>query len=101
LVSLSPGISADEEESHPVGLSRPSSPYGKGSPLDPETSPYAHFAIQPLDFVMQNALSPAQAKVIQYVCRYPFRGGVQDLHKARHVLDWLIEWEQRQPRRPR
>lgn len=38
-------------------------------------------------------LNPFQAAVIKYVARYKNKGGIQDLEKAVHYLEKLIELE--------
>ena len=54
---------------------------------------YSKLAIQPLQYSMANGLNPMQSKVVKYVTRYPDKNGVEDLRKAIHVLEMLIEWE--------
>lgn len=54
---------------------------------------YSKLAIQPIQYSMANKLNPMQSKVVKYVTRYPDKNGVEDLHKAIHVLEMLIEWE--------
>ncbi|WCD56161.1 hypothetical protein [Caulobacter phage KSC] len=54
---------------------------------------YKRFAIQPVEFVHQNGLSFIVGSIIKYICRYKFKAGKQDLEKARHFLDMLIEQE--------
>lgn len=56
---------------------------------------YKDMAIQPLEFIIENNLSFLQGNVLKYVCRYKSKNGIQDLNKARHYLDILIEHEQR------
>lgn len=58
---------------------------------------YAKLAIQPLDYCMKNGLDPAQSNIIKYVTRFRDKGGCEDLRKARHLIDWLIEWEGEKP----
>lgn len=52
---------------------------------------YTKLAIQPMHYSMANKLNPAQHTIIKYVTRYPDKGGIQDLLKARHTIDLLIE----------
>jgi Protein of unknwon function (DUF3310) len=52
---------------------------------------YKDFSIQPLEFCIQNDIPFAEGSVIKYVTRWRLKGGVQDLEKARHILDALIE----------
>lgn len=47
--------------------------------------------IEPLDFVSSNKMDFAEGSVVKYVYRYPFKGGVEDLKKARRYLDKMIE----------
>ncbi|WCA46277.1 hypothetical protein [Caulobacter phage ERS] len=56
-------------------------------------SHYKQFAIQPVEFVHQNGLGFIVGSIIKYICRYKFKAGKQDLEKARHFLDMLIEQE--------
>ena len=41
---------------------------------------------------MQNSLGPAEHTVIKYVTRWKDKGGLEDLKKARHTLDLLIDY---------
>ena len=56
---------------------------------------YKAMAIQPVVFIHENNLGFLVGNIIKYVCRYAAKDGVQDLHKARHYLDMLIESEDR------
>lgn len=56
---------------------------------------YASCAIQPFDYIQGNKLGYAEGNVVKYVTRWRAKGGVQDLEKARHYLDLLIEAERR------
>jgi len=47
--------------------------------------------IQPVDFIVANNIPFREANIIKYVCRYKDKGGVDDLHKAQHYLEMLIE----------
>jgi hypothetical protein len=55
---------------------------------------YKSMAIQPMQYSMANNLNACQHTVIKYVSRYQSKGGLQDLLKARHTLDMLIEIEE-------
>ena len=48
-------------------------------------------AIQPWDYIIANELGYLEGNVIKYVTRYKNKGGVEDLRKAQHYLDKLIE----------
>ena len=56
-------------------------------------SHYKDMEIQPIDFITKNNLSYIQGNVIKYVCRYKDKNGVEDLEKAKHYLEMLIDNE--------
>ena len=52
-----------------------------------------NMAIQPVEYIHRNALGFCEGSVIKYVSRWRAKGGVEDLKKARHFIDLLIEME--------
>ena len=52
---------------------------------------YAVKAIQPWDFIIANNLGYLEGNIVKYVSRWKDKGGVQDLKKAQHYLQKLIE----------
>jgi hypothetical protein len=54
---------------------------------------YKTYTIQPLQFAMSNNLNFCQANAVKYICRYKDKGGVEDLRKAIHYIDLLIDYE--------
>lgn len=54
---------------------------------------YKSMAIQPMEFSMANKLDACQHTAIKYITRFREKGGIQDLEKAKHVIDMLIEFE--------
>lgn len=52
---------------------------------------YKLMKIQPLEFIMANNMSYCEANVVKYVSRWRSKNGVEDLRKARHYIDLLIE----------
>lgn len=54
---------------------------------------YHSQTIQPWDFIVANGLGFLDGNVIKYVARFRSKDGIQDLEKARHYLDKLIEVE--------
>lgn len=58
-------------------------------------SHYEDMKIQPIEFILENNLSFLEGNILKYICRYKSKNGLQDLLKARHYLDILIEHEQR------
>ena len=54
---------------------------------------YKEMEIQPHFFCHKNRLGALESNVVKYICRHHQKGGLQDLEKARHYIDLLIEWE--------
>lgn len=54
---------------------------------------YAKLAIQPMRYSMENGLNALQHTIIKYVTRYKDKGGIEDLHKAAHSVELLIQHE--------
>jgi hypothetical protein len=49
--------------------------------------------IQPIDFIYENNLGYIEGNVIKYVTRHRAKNGAEDLLKAIHYLELLIEKE--------
>lgn len=58
---------------------------------------YRKLSIQPVEFIHKNGLGFLAGNVIKYVCRYKAKAGVQDLLKAKHYIEMLIEQERQDP----
>jgi len=56
-------------------------------------SHYKDMLIQPLEYIIANKLSFCEGNVVKYVSRWKNKNGIEDLRKARHFLDMLIEQE--------
>lgn len=54
-------------------------------------SHYKDFKIQPVEFIHHNGIDFLSGNVIKYVCRYKSKGGLNDLEKAKHYIELLIE----------
>lgn len=54
---------------------------------------YAKLAIQPMRYSMANGLNALQHTIIKYVTRYKDKGGIEDLRKAAHSVEMLIQHE--------
>lgn len=52
---------------------------------------YKDMKIQPAKFALENKLDYCQANAIKYICRHEHKNGKQDLEKAKHYIDLLIE----------
>lgn len=76
------------EEGHPISVA-PAIARQEGG------SHYKDMAIQPFEYNHANGIPFAEGNVIKYVSRWRAKGGVQDLKKARHFLDLLIEAEEK------
>ena len=55
---------------------------------------YKAMKIQPFEYIHANGIPFAEGSVIKYVTRWRAKNGIEDLKKARHFLDLLIEAEQ-------
>lgn len=54
---------------------------------------YKDFAIQPSEFIQRNRIPWNEGNVIKYVCRHRQKNGAEDIKKAIHYLQLLLEWE--------
>ena len=54
---------------------------------------YKKNPIQVWDFIHVNSIGFIAGNIIKYVVRYRDKNGIEDLKKARHYLDKLIELE--------
>lgn len=56
---------------------------------------YKKMPIQPVEFAYANNIPFIEGCIIKYVCRWKDKGGIEDLRKAKHFLDILIELEEK------
>jgi len=56
-------------------------------------SHYKDMAIQPFEYIHRNGIGFAEGCAIKYLSRWKVKNGVEDLRKARHFIDLLIESE--------
>lgn len=54
---------------------------------------YKDAAIQPVEFIQKNGLGFCEGNAIKYICRHKKKGGKQDLEKAIHYLQLLLQME--------
>lgn len=54
---------------------------------------YKRQPIQPWDFIVANNMGFLDGNVVKYIARFRNKGGIEDLKKARHYLEKLIEVE--------
>lgn len=58
-------------------------------------SHYKVGAIQPIEYIEDNDLGYHEGNVIKYITRWRDKNGIQDLEKAIHYIELLIEKTQR------
>ncbi len=54
---------------------------------------YKSAKIQPVEYIHANKLGFMEGCVVKYVTRYKSKNGIEDLKKAKHYIDLLIELE--------
>ena len=54
-------------------------------------SHYINFKIQPSKFVNDNKLLFAEGNAIKYICRHQSKGKEEDIKKAIHYLEMILE----------
>lgn len=55
---------------------------------------YKDMKIQPVEFIHANGIPYIEGGVIKYVSRWRKKNGIEDLKKARHFIDLLIQLEE-------
>lgn len=56
-------------------------------------SHYKDMVIQPIEFIHKNAIGFCEGSAITYLCRWRAKNGIQDLKKAIHFIEMLIDME--------
>ena len=52
---------------------------------------YRDMPIQPGTFVRKNGIGWYEGNAIKYICRYKQKGGIEDIKKAIHYLQLILE----------
>ena len=52
---------------------------------------YKKMIIQPAEFSNKNKLLFAEGNAIKYICRHNYKGGEEDVKKAIHYLEMILE----------
>ena len=52
---------------------------------------YKKYKIQPIEFIVKNNIGFVEGNIIKYILRFKDKGGVQDLLKAKHYIELLID----------
>lgn len=55
------------------------------------TPDHYDFQIQPVEFILKNGLGFCEGNIIKYVSRWRLKNGREDLLKAKHYIDILLE----------
>lgn len=54
---------------------------------------YKKYKIQPIEYAHANKMGPCEFNVLKYITRHKDKNGLEDLKKARHMIDVLIALE--------
>lgn len=54
-------------------------------------SHYKDMKIQPVEFIVANGLSFLEGNAVKYICRHKVKNGKQDIEKAIHYLQMILE----------
>jgi hypothetical protein len=52
---------------------------------------YLKYKISPLEFIIKNNIGFVEGNILKYILRFKEKGGVQDLEKAKHYIELLID----------
>jgi hypothetical protein len=58
---------------------------------------YRSYAIQPVEYIVANGIGFLAGNVIKYATRYRDKNGAEDIKKAIHYLELILEFEYPQP----
>jgi len=54
---------------------------------------YKNAKIQPIDFIVENGIKFREANAIKYIFRHESKNGAEDIKKAIHYLEMILETE--------
>ncbi len=54
---------------------------------------YKSMPIQVVEFCQKNSLNYCESNVVKYICRHKSKNGIEDLKKAKHYIELLMEIE--------
>jgi hypothetical protein len=57
---------------------------------------YSKMAIQPLEFIYRNQIGGIESIALRYILRWRDKNGVEDLRKAIHTLEFLVDLVERE-----
>jgi len=66
---------------------------GDDNPLNKQIggTHYSEMAIQPVEFITANNLGFLEGNVVKYICRHHAKNGAQDIRKAIHYCELLLQ----------
>ncbi|RMG76674.1 MAG: DUF3310 domain-containing protein [Chloroflexi bacterium] len=67
----------------------------KPSDLQVGGTHYKIFRIQPAKYAVENELGFLEGNAIKYITRHHLKGGEEDIHKAIHCLNLILEYKYR------
>lgn len=56
-------------------------------------SHYRNYKIQPIEYILANGIGFLAGNVVKYVTRYKAKNGAEDIRKAIHYLELILEFE--------
>ncbi len=72
-------------------MSEDAASYKQMNPSQVGGDHYSRMKIQPIEYIMANDIPFVEGSIIKYVSSWRAKGGIQDLEKARSLLDMLID----------
>ena len=70
-----------------------STPSSKATDVQVGGGHYKDLAIQPAEFIYKNNMDFLSGNVVKYISRWKNKNGIEDLKKAKHYIDLIIEFE--------
>jgi hypothetical protein len=80
-------------ETQTISIDAPLEPVSAANAIQVGGGHYQGKAIQPWDYIVSNRLGYLEGNVVKYVSRWRDKGGVEDLRKAQHYIQKLIEMQ--------
>lgn len=59
---------------------------------------YTRFPLEPTQYAMEYSLNWCEGNALKYLCRFPFKNGVEDLKKAMRYVEMLLMFLDGHPR---
>jgi hypothetical protein len=54
---------------------------------------YKSLSIEPMEYIYRNDIPFIEGNIIKYISRHRFKNGKEDLLKAKHYINILLEYE--------